>query len=666
MATNPFFDHVASPFRHLPLTLVRAAALNARLDEVTAGFDGVKAQLDLKAPAASPTFTGTVTFNTAALNVASGTVTIPSPGAVTDNSSRAATTAWVQSLVGSLVVGLPLQTGNAGRYLQTDGTSASWQEFPLPTGLGSGLRLSVTTSQAITGRSRILDFTGAPAGTVATLPNATTLPVGTVFTLVGSVSNVGAEDAAGELLAGAGGNYLLLEGNATPAGSWSLLTAALAPQALAASLHIVGQTTTLRAVNAAGRGASLPIGSDRVLVVALGTGGVGVEAYVVTAAAGNAVSMGAVTTVAAAGAVHWIRLLQVTGGYVVAWTTSATSQIQVAGLAVSGATVTASAATAIGNAIASTSTLSMVDVAIEGNGSAVVAAYRRSNTVLEAVAVTFAGSAAPLVGTALTIYTATSAANVSMALSPAGADTFIVAFSTADNAVHVSQARVLTLAGVVMSAGTALSLAGTLLGGNGPIAMRRLTASTALLVGKVTLGTNATAAVATVSGTTLTLGTVLTWGASGDGLQSSVTGNDAVNGSLVDAGAGFYVAWVGAEPSGQAALAVLSVSGTTVTRQGGVVTGTGATTSPEFSRLADGWAANRQSSSVFAVNSVGASGIASTPLAAAITSAAFTVISGVKPGPIDVHRMQTGKRLMALTFDSAVRAAVVQYRGNPP
>ena len=54
----------------------------------------------------------------------------------------------------------------------------------------------------------------------------------------------------------------------------------------------------------------------------------------------------AVTTVAAAGAVHWIRLLQVTGGYVVAWTTSATSQIQVAGLAVSGTTVTASAATA--------------------------------------------------------------------------------------------------------------------------------------------------------------------------------------------------------------------------------------------------------------------------------------------------------------------------------
>lgn len=138
MATNPFFDHVNSPFRHLPLTLVRAAALNARLDEVTAGFDGVKTQLDLKAPLASPTFSGTVTFNTTALSITGGTVTmtaastvtIPSPGAVSENSSRAATTAWVQSLVGSLSVGLPPQATHSGKYLRTDGTSASWQFAP--------------------------------------------------------------------------------------------------------------------------------------------------------------------------------------------------------------------------------------------------------------------------------------------------------------------------------------------------------------------------------------------------------------------------------------------------------------------------------------------------------------------------------------------------------
>ncbi len=663
--SNPYFDHRISSFQFLPLTLVRAAAVNARLNEVSAGFDGVKGDIDLKAPLASPTFTGTVTFNTAAINVTGGTVTIPSPGTVAENSGRAATTAWVQSLLGSLSVGLPAQLTHAGKYLRTDGTSASWQDLPLPTGLGSGLRLAVTTSQAITGLSRILDFTGAPAGTVATLPDATTLPVGTVFTLVGAVSNVGAENAVGELLSGAGGQYLLLEGNAAPAGTWSLISAALAPSALAATLNIVGQTTTLRSVNAAGRGATLAIGSDRVLVVALGTGGVGVEAYVVTAS-GNAVSLGAVTTVAAAGAVHWIRLLQVTGGYVVAWTTSATAQIQVAGLAVSGTTVTSSAATAIGNAIASSSTLSMVDVAIESNGATIVAAYRRSTTVIEAVAASFSGSAAPLVGAAVTVYTATAAANVFMALAAADTATYTVAFSMADNGVHVAQVRTLTLAGVVMTAGTALSIAGTLLAGNGPIAMRRLTASTALLIGKLLLGTNATAAVATVSSNPPTLGTVLTWCNSGNGLQASGTGNDAANGRLTDMGSGFFFGQVGGEPNGQAATGVFSVSGTTVTLHGSPGTAGSLTTTPEHTRLVDGWAGSRQTASSFAVSPVSAAGVGASLFAPGITSATFTVISGVKPGPIDVHRLQTGKRLMAVTFDTAIRAAVVQYRGNPP
>jgi hypothetical protein len=135
--TNPYFDHRISSFRFLPLTLVRAVASNARLDEVSVGFDTVKAHMDLKAPLASPTFTGTVTFNagtvtfnTTALNVTSGTVTIPSPGTVAENSGRAATTAWVQSLLGSLSVGLPPQLTHAGKWLQTDGISASWQPLP--------------------------------------------------------------------------------------------------------------------------------------------------------------------------------------------------------------------------------------------------------------------------------------------------------------------------------------------------------------------------------------------------------------------------------------------------------------------------------------------------------------------------------------------------------
>lgn len=66
--------------------------------------------LALKAPLASPAFTGTPTAPTAT----GGT-----------NTTQLATTAFVQSALGSFS-GLPSQTGNAGKYLTTDGSIASW------------------------------------------------------------------------------------------------------------------------------------------------------------------------------------------------------------------------------------------------------------------------------------------------------------------------------------------------------------------------------------------------------------------------------------------------------------------------------------------------------------------------------------------------------------
>lgn len=130
MPSNPYFDFRASAYRFAPLTLARAAAVNARLDEVTDGFDAVKAAVDLKAPSASPTFTGDATFNTSTVAITSGTVTVPSPGPVGDESSKVPTTAWVHALMGSLSVGLPVQTGKEGMYLYTDGTSALWRPTP--------------------------------------------------------------------------------------------------------------------------------------------------------------------------------------------------------------------------------------------------------------------------------------------------------------------------------------------------------------------------------------------------------------------------------------------------------------------------------------------------------------------------------------------------------
>lgn len=101
----------------------RSYKLNEELDKIAAAFGGIDgayddeiaailAALALKAPLASPALTGTPTTPTPAL---------------ASNDTTIASTAWVQSLVGSLSVGLPSQSGNSGKYLTTNGTSASWQ-----------------------------------------------------------------------------------------------------------------------------------------------------------------------------------------------------------------------------------------------------------------------------------------------------------------------------------------------------------------------------------------------------------------------------------------------------------------------------------------------------------------------------------------------------------
>lgn len=108
--SNPYFDWPVSVTRFAPRTKARAEDVNAALDLASLGFDGVYAQLLLKAPIASPAFTGTPT--------------VPTP-ALTNNSTQAVNSAWVHSLFGSLVAGLPLQTGK-NTTLRTNGTSASW------------------------------------------------------------------------------------------------------------------------------------------------------------------------------------------------------------------------------------------------------------------------------------------------------------------------------------------------------------------------------------------------------------------------------------------------------------------------------------------------------------------------------------------------------------
>lgn len=119
MSSNDFFDFRVSPYRFVPLTLVRSSGVNARLDEVTDGFDGVKAQLALKAWVNNPVFTGAADFT------ACTSVTVPDL-AITDSTNKAATSEFVQQVVGASESLLPLQTGFTNKVLKTNGTFAYW------------------------------------------------------------------------------------------------------------------------------------------------------------------------------------------------------------------------------------------------------------------------------------------------------------------------------------------------------------------------------------------------------------------------------------------------------------------------------------------------------------------------------------------------------------
>ena len=124
-ATLPNITGVVTP-THTELNFV---------DGVTSS---IQTQIDTKAPIASPTFTGTVTipsgasisgFAPLASPALTGTPTAPTATAGTAT-TQVATTAFVTST--ALSSSLPGQTGNSGKFITTDGSSASWGSIAGP------------------------------------------------------------------------------------------------------------------------------------------------------------------------------------------------------------------------------------------------------------------------------------------------------------------------------------------------------------------------------------------------------------------------------------------------------------------------------------------------------------------------------------------------------
>jgi hypothetical protein len=97
----------------LPSTTSVGTVTAAEIGYLSGVTSAIQTQFSAKAPLASPTFTGTPLAPTAT----SGT-----------NNTQIATTAFVQQV--ALNNQLPSQTGNAGKYITTDGTNASWAAVP--------------------------------------------------------------------------------------------------------------------------------------------------------------------------------------------------------------------------------------------------------------------------------------------------------------------------------------------------------------------------------------------------------------------------------------------------------------------------------------------------------------------------------------------------------
>lgn len=122
-------DHIRGLKTCLKTTLPNVSGAitptHTELNYVGGVTSAIQTQIDAKAPIASPTFTGTPAAPTATV----GTAT-----------TQLATTAFVAST--SLVSALPGQVDNAGKFVTTDGTNASWSLVPLATGVSGTLPIA--------------------------------------------------------------------------------------------------------------------------------------------------------------------------------------------------------------------------------------------------------------------------------------------------------------------------------------------------------------------------------------------------------------------------------------------------------------------------------------------------------------------------------------------
>lgn len=138
----------------LPAATTIGTVTAAELLRLAGVTSPLQTQIDAKGAIAGQTWTGSHNFTGADISVAT-----QSPG---NNTTAAASTAYVVATAFNSA--LPGQTGNAGRFVQTDGTSASWA-----TVTGAVVLISTPTN-ASSGRHYV--FTGSTTLTLPASPAA--------------------------------------------------------------------------------------------------------------------------------------------------------------------------------------------------------------------------------------------------------------------------------------------------------------------------------------------------------------------------------------------------------------------------------------------------------------------------------------------------------------
>lgn len=458
----------------------------------------------LLAPKASPTFTGTVT--------------LPATGS---GSTEAVRKDYADALAFSSA--LPGQAGNAGKYVTTDGTSASWveiaDEVPSQTG-NSGKYLTTdgtdtswgtvdvaggasSTSSAVditltSASSRVQSITMSASGKSVNLPDATTLSEGGptfIINATAASNTFTIRDGAGNAIttvAAKGAVIVNLVSNGTAAGTWSCKAFASITE-LIAGTAVVGNAVVSSHIRIS------PITTTQAVVAYRDESSNTLKAGVITVS-GGVVSFGTLTQISASNPIYIAIATLSATQCIVTYQRPSTTFLEAVVVNISGTTVTAGTVLVV-NAVASTD----ISVAALSATQAVCVYQDATGSRGAAVTLNVSGS------------TITAGAIVQVLAASVGF-TSITALSSTKAIAAWRRNSTLALNAVILDvSGTTITPATVAIGGaanGGYVSIATLTSTKAICTYS-DASSYLSAVVLDVSGSTITAGTVLTVNAVG-------------------------------------------------------------------------------------------------------------------------------------------------------